>query len=377
MNKPSISFCAIVKNESENLRRCLASVQPYVEEMVVVDTGSTDDTVEIARKFGAKVGYFEWCDDFAAARNYALSLVSCDWVLVLDADEELVVFDDNFRQSLIDSDLLGYSLLRREVSETDGMTPLHTLRLFCNLPELRFEQRFHEDLRYQNQLISSEKIGCLESLEILHYGYETTEVKFQKNINRNIPILERIRQEEGLSLMLLYCLAAMYGDTQQPAKAAECYQEAFDRLFLNFMEGNCPEDFRFVPSLLFNLAVRFLQEKNFEDTQFLLQRGLEWCPNFPPLNYLAGVTYRGLGLREEAIAFFEVCLNIGKEQSYYTGEPFDGGYMTLYPAYDMGCVFVELGRLEEAKTAFELTLSFDENFGPARVALEKINQIIE
>ncbi|MCT7950806.1 glycosyltransferase family 2 protein [Ancylothrix sp. C2] len=372
-----ISFCAIVKNEGANLRRCLASVKPYVDELVVVDTGSTDDTVEIAREFGAKLGYFEWCDDFAAARNYALSLVTFDWVLVLDADEELVVFEDYFRESLIDCNLLGYTLQRREASQPDGMTPLHTLRLFRNLPELRFEQRFHEDLRYENKLLRADKIGFLESLRILHYGYETAEVRFQKSLNRNIPILERIRAEEGLSLMLLYCLAGMYADTQQPLKAMECYQEAFDRLFLNLLEGNPPEDFRFVPSLLVNLAVHFLQENNFEDPQFLLQRGLEWCPNFPPLNYLAGVTHRGLGLTEEAIAFFENCIKIGRENCYYTGEPFDGGYMTIYPAYDMACVFRELGQLEEARKAFELALSFDENFGPARDALEKLNQIIE
>lgn len=370
-----ISFCAIVRDESENLRRCLASVKLYVDELVVVDTGSTDDTVEIAREFGAKVGYFEWCDNFAAARNYALSLVSFDWVLVLDADEELVVFDEGFREGLIDSKLLGYRLQRREASQPDGMTPLHTLRLFRNLPELRFEQRFHEDLRYENKLLSVDKIGNLEGLQILHYGYETPEVKFQKNISRNIPILERIRGEEGLSLMLLYCLAGMYSDTQQPAKAMECYQEAFDRIFLNLLEGNPPEDFRFIPSLLVNLAVHFLQENNFEDTQFLLQRGLEWCANFPPLSYLAGVTHRGLGLSWEAIAFFENCIKIGRENNYYTGEPFDGGYMTIYPAYDMACVYRELGQLEEARKAFELALSFDENFGPARDALEKINQI--
>ena len=372
-----LSFCAIVRNEGVNLRRCLASVKSYVDELVVVDTGSTDDTVEIAREFGAKVGYFEWCDDFAAARNYALSLVSFDWVLVLDADEELVVFEDSFREGLVDSDLLGYTLQRREAYQPDGMTALHTLRLFRNLPELRFEQRFHEDLRYDNKVLPADKIGFLKSLQILHYGYETPAVRFQKNINRNIPILERIRSQEGLSLMLLYCLAGMYADTQQPLKAIECYQEAFDRLFLNLLEGNPPEDFRFVPSLLVNLAVHFLQENNFEDPQFLLQRGLEWCPNFPPLSYLAGVTHRGLGLSEEAIAFFENCLKIGRENSYYTGEPFDGGYMTIYPAYDMACVFRDLGQLEEARKAFELALSFDENFGPARNALEKLNQIIE
>ncbi len=86
-----ISLCMIVKNEAQNLPRCLASAQPYVNELVVVDTGSQDKTREIAAAHGARVEQFIWCDDFAAARNYALTLVGCDWVLMLDADEELIV----------------------------------------------------------------------------------------------------------------------------------------------------------------------------------------------------------------------------------------------------------------------------------------------
>ena len=85
----NLTFCIIVKNEEKNLPRCLASVKNVVDEIVVLDTGSTDRTPEIAQEFGAKVHYFEWCNDFAAARNVSLKYVTGDWVLVLDADEYL------------------------------------------------------------------------------------------------------------------------------------------------------------------------------------------------------------------------------------------------------------------------------------------------
>ena len=82
-----LTVCMIVKNEEADLPRCLASIKAVADEIVVVDTGSTDRTVEIAQSFGAIVGHFEWCDDFAAARNAALKLATCEWVFQLDADE--------------------------------------------------------------------------------------------------------------------------------------------------------------------------------------------------------------------------------------------------------------------------------------------------
>jgi hypothetical protein len=83
-DKPRLTVCLIAKNEERFLGQCLASVKDLADEIVVVDTGSTDRTVEIARSFGAKLGYFEWSHDFSAARNAALELATGDWILVLD-----------------------------------------------------------------------------------------------------------------------------------------------------------------------------------------------------------------------------------------------------------------------------------------------------
>jgi glycosyltransferase involved in cell wall biosynthesis len=85
----SISLCMIVKDEAENLPRCLESVQDLVHECIVVDTGSTDATCDIATRYGARVHSFTWNNDFAAARNVSLDYATGDWVLVLDADEVL------------------------------------------------------------------------------------------------------------------------------------------------------------------------------------------------------------------------------------------------------------------------------------------------
>ncbi len=91
--KPGVSLCMIVKDEEANLARCLASVKPIVDEMVVVDTGSTDRTKDIAEFFGARVYDFDWSGDFAEARNFSLSKAKGDWILIMDADEMISLQD--------------------------------------------------------------------------------------------------------------------------------------------------------------------------------------------------------------------------------------------------------------------------------------------
>ena len=86
---PLVSACLIVKNEARHLARCLDSLQGVADEIILVDTGSKDDTVAIARRYTDKVYAYHWHDDFAAARNYGLQFATGDWILILDADETL------------------------------------------------------------------------------------------------------------------------------------------------------------------------------------------------------------------------------------------------------------------------------------------------
>ena len=373
--KPILSLCMIVKNEKENLPRCLASVKPYVNEMIVVDTGSDDGTPEIAANYGAKVSSFEWCDDFAAARNYAISQASGNWILVLDADEELIVTsaEDFLNQLISQPNVNLYSISLTDVKGEVGLTPAWVPRLFRNTPGIKYEGCYHEQVKYHEQAIAKHQVGYLDSIKILHYGYSQEEL-FAKNLNRNIPILERIRQNEGLNLMLLYCLAGMYNNTQQAEKAQNCYAEAFNQLLPNLIDGVPPDDFVFVPSLIFTLGSQSLQQDDYETARLLCQRGLEWCPNYPPVNYLAGATLRALGFSLGAIAYLETCIQLGRDNSYYKGEPFELGYMTTFPTYDMGCIYLDEKRPQDALAAFELALSFDPNFHAAQQKIEQIKQ---
>jgi tetratricopeptide (TPR) repeat protein len=373
--KPFLSVCMIVKNESQNLPRCLASIQSYADEIVVIDTGSQDGTPEIAAQYRAKIGYFEWCDDFAAARNYALSLVQGDWILVIDADEELVVTSEAVLDQLKSNpEILTYSIIRTE-AEDKTMTPLHINRVFRNLPEIRYAGRFHEQLKYKNQGFSTHQVSQLDDFKLLHHANSQPDVE-KKVINRNIPILELAREEEGLSLMLLYCLAGMYGAIGQTEKAQNCWDEALDRLLPDIIDGNPPEEFALIPSLVFTLGGRSLQNYDYETAMLLSQRGLEWCPNYPPLNYLAGMTLIALGFPLGSIAYFENCLELGRKKNYYTGEPFEESFVTTDPACGLGTAYIKLKQWQNARSAFELAVDFDNNCIQAKQNIEKIRQML-
>ena len=163
----TVALSMIVRNEEANLGACLASVRGLFDDLVVVDTGSTDRTVEIARSFGARVFHFPWCDDFAVARNFGLYHTTADWVFWLDADDRLAV--DQRRQLgqlLCSLDGAAAYTCKIESAEIVRVYRWHQVRLWPHRPEIRWRGRVHEQLT----------LGTLPSVAsgvtIEHTGYQ-------------------------------------------------------------------------------------------------------------------------------------------------------------------------------------------------------------
>ncbi len=367
-----LSFYAIVKNEQHSLPRCLDSVVPYVDDLVIVDTGSQDDTVAIAQHYGATIHHFTWCDDFAAARNFALRHVTGNWVLTLDADEELIVRDANWKALLLeDPKPLVYWLTRVEMSQP--ITPLQAPRLFQNSPNFSYIGRYHEQLVYQHQTIPSHLIQITDSLYIQHYGYGDQRL-LEKNLQRDIPMLERVRAQEPLSLLLLMTLADAYLRTGQEEKARSCWAEAFERIAPDLLAGTLPQEAQRLPALLYTLASDLLYQEDYETALLICRRGVVWFPNHPSLLHLTGMLLREMGLALGAIAYFEQCLTLGETGNYYRDEPVDHNFMTLWAAYELGLTYGTLGQAAQAIAAFERALSFDPSYEPAREELARWRQ---
>ena len=192
-HRPRLSVCVIARNEERFLGQCLASVRGLADQIVVVDTGSSDRTIEIAREHGAEVFHFQWCDDFSAARNAALEHATCDWVLALDADEQLPADShEPLRQLMQDKSAIAWRLPITDVGrEDEGCS--YVPRLFRNASALFYVGRIHEQI-FSSLEVRRQQWGLenrLGNAPLRHHGYCREVVKDRDKVQRNLRLLEQ------------------------------------------------------------------------------------------------------------------------------------------------------------------------------------------
>ena len=226
--KLPISVCMIVRDEEKNLPRCLGSIAPHVQEMVVIDTGSQDRSVEIARSFGATVGFRAWDDDFAAARNASLELAKEPWILVLDADEEFASTLPALEKALEGP---GFSrLVRMRLLDAQGNyqeVPLP--RLFRNRPDIRYRKPVHESVQDDLwRLGETAPTAC--DVVLLHHGYHGEDVTARGKIERNLRIHRHRREQGDADLFDLYKEAQILLRPEEAAERRALLEEACRKL---------------------------------------------------------------------------------------------------------------------------------------------------
>ncbi|MGB5769216.1 MAG: glycosyltransferase, partial [Crocosphaera sp.] len=209
-----LSLCMIVKNEEANLSKCLESVQNIVDEMVVMDTGSTDKTIEIAQKFGAVVPTFDWGDDFAEARNEALKYVTGDWVLILDADEVLnKKVAPQIKEAIAKEENLVVNLVRHEIGASQSPYSLVS-RLFRKHPEVNFSRPYHAIIDDSVvELLKKEshwKIVDLPAITVFHYGYTPGAIASLDKYNRAQKAMESFLEKHPNDPYTCSKLGALY-----------------------------------------------------------------------------------------------------------------------------------------------------------------------
>ncbi len=187
-----LSLCMIVKNEEEFLPGCLRSVKGIADEIVIVDTGSTDSTVKIAEEFGARVIFHQWHDSFSEARNVSLEAATGRWILVLDADEELPrETRDKIREMIGSSGADGIEMLvRSEMPKGDAALydESRIVRLFRNGKDHRYAMSVHEQIRPSIEKAGGEILSS--NLVIIHHGYSREAVQGKENrLDRNLRML--------------------------------------------------------------------------------------------------------------------------------------------------------------------------------------------
>ena len=230
--RPHLSVCLIVKNEERFLGQCLASVEGLADQIVVVDTGSTDRTVEIAKHYKAEVHSFTWCDDFSAARNAALEHVTGDWVLALDADEELPQEQhEALRKLLRAAPVISWRLPIQDVGrEAEGCS--YVPRLFRNAPAIFYVGRVHEQV-FTSLEVRREEWGMesrMGDATLRHHGYTKELTQERDKVGRNLRLLEKAVSETPGEANLLMNYGLELTRSGRPEEGLLQYRAAFEAM---------------------------------------------------------------------------------------------------------------------------------------------------
>jgi len=347
IDAPSLSLAMIVKNEEDNIARCLESVKDAVEEMVVVDTGSTDRTVEIAKSYGAKVFYHEWTGDFSEARNISLDHTSGDWVMFLDADEELVRDDVmSLRELLEDDENEGFFF--NELSfigekEEDGAVVNLAFRLWRNRPEYRFTGAIHEQIIAKVQS-RNPKIGY-SNVRINHYGYLNKATETKDKIRRNLEILLREVEKMPDDPFVRFNLGVEYLRLKEYENALDQYKRAFANL--------SGLDAAYASMLIRNIALCLKELGRYQEALKVLSDAKEAYPDYTDLFFLEGLIYLDQKDFTSAIMCFNICLSMGSAGKTHISQTGVGGYMA---AFSLGQAYRALGNEREAVVAYKRAL---------------------
>ncbi len=280
-NHPAISVCMIVKNEETNLPRLLASIRGLADEVIVVDTGSTDRTVEIAKSFGAKTYHFEWCDDFSAARNESLKYATGDYILWLDGDDEISEQD----HPAIKEHLLGHpgsAVYLKVVSiAEEGPTEAMQLRMFPNLKGLAFSGKVHEQIHDALAEKGVPFTGC--HARVTHFGYHTREA-LEEKLKRNKAIHEKELEENPNNLHSLFFAA-------RALKGLNEVEEALEYMEKVLVLGNESRDRDVLMVTVVDMADALCKFGRDGEAISLLERWKTPLKNPPLLGYTLGELY--------------------------------------------------------------------------------------
>jgi tetratricopeptide (TPR) repeat protein len=217
MKNPLLSVCIIAKNEEVRLPLLLKDLKSFADEIIVVDTGSTDATVSIAESNGARVVKFAWCDDFSAARNESLSAANGSWILWLDADDRVSLDDGNSIKALVERSKPdeAYTVEIINTSLDGRPSSFLQLRIFPNDSRLRFQGRIHESVAGAAKMHKfNVKPSCIK---VIHTGYETAAARKQK-MERNMSLLLRELDKDPDNIAHRFLLAgslAMDGKSEE------------------------------------------------------------------------------------------------------------------------------------------------------------------
>ncbi|WP_430079454.1 glycosyltransferase [Paraclostridium bifermentans] len=289
----------IVKNEEKNIKRCLDSIESIADEIIIVDTGSNDETLNICSNYNAKVINHKWNNDFSEARNVSLEYATKDYILFLDADEEISKEDLEKLKALLSSKKLAEGYFFRLTNIINGIEvgEYVVFRFFKNKRKYRFRGKVHEQIA--NCIQKHNKDKCIENIDIkiYHYGYDPNKVNIESKYKRNMGILNTYTEEEK-DAYYFYVLGNEYARITDFKSAIESYEKSLDLMELKY-------NYVFYPYLILNIVKAYSNEKQFYDSIKFIEKIRLSIPNFKDLYFMECLAYIECGKISKALE----CLN--------------------------------------------------------------------
>ncbi|MDN5316594.1 MAG: hypothetical protein PWR08_718 [Thermoanaerobacterium sp.] len=337
----TLTLCLITKDEEKNIARCINSVKDIVDEIVVVDTGSKDKTVEVAKSFGEKVKVInaKWEDDFSKARNIAIENATSDWILFLDADEEIKKEDVGKIRPLLSDDTVEAYILKfinyAGTNSSNGLTEIHyNLRLFRNNGKLKYIYPVHENLRN----IEENRVPVFRNADvtILHYGY-LSETRIEKNkTERYIKLISRYLEEHPDDKFQHGNLAVEYFNAGNYNKALKHLLIATKGMDVNSYAAT---------RLLRYLISTYSALKDYDTALRIINDAKAYYVDVPDFKFLEGMIYIDQKRYKKAIEMFKECLSMGEYNGLFITMGGTGSYRAKYM---IALCYEKLNKLNDA-----------------------------
>jgi len=304
--KSEVSLCMIVKNEEYYLAKCLNSAKDIVDEIIIVDTGSTDKTVEIAKNFGAKIYFFPWNNSFSDARNESLKHASKEWILILDADDELYPKDqenlkDLLKRQLDENAIYFFETLNYygDIIDDNSITINLNPRLFKNNQGTHYEGEVH------NQLVHSKnKYNTIyNSVKIHHYGYMNKSIQSKDKKNRTISLLKEQIKKDPNNYFAYFNLGTEYAGLNDTKTALHYYYKSYEK----FDPYN---GYSFL--LILRIIILNYKIKDYNNTLKFINVGIKYYPKFTDLYFFKALVFKDMNMPTLQIKALEKCIELGE-----------------------------------------------------------------
>jgi tetratricopeptide (TPR) repeat protein len=329
---PTISLAMIVRDGEADLALCLNSILTEVDEIVIVDTGSKDGTLNIAKCFTNKIYSYEWSDDFSAARNFAISKCTGQWIFSLDADEKLDSQSGSLRQLIMDNPEAEAFLLPLLVCVGATDERFSVVRLFRNNAEYRFAGKIHEQV-----VITRSNVVDMGDAPVIRHKLVTGRERNTKR-RRNLEMLQQAVSSEPDNGYLKYYLGVEWLGFRRFKQAVTCFQAAVANISLDCLMFRGP-------------AVRYLVEclkssGQLDDAFKVCCNECEVNPFYTDIFFDAGAILKEQGKFKQAIEYFHKAIELGVPPLVLYHSQ---GTESFFAFYHMGGCYEKIGCYELAE----------------------------